>query len=150
MICPTTPPSPVRACNCYVRPHRHQSSNIAKPTALWSTHPRTLMRPCLVSISTLIADIELVAAFDHFFLWEPAQHLWKGQWEITENMSWYSRSAEQLFFDFIIWQLRVWYSAEMNPARPQLGIFFYFQGNSNSILEDFEKLWGTLKDFARL
>ena len=28
----------------------------------------------------------------------------------------------------------------MNPARPQLGVLSYFQGNSKSILEDFKKL----------
>ena len=29
---------------------------------------------------------------------------------------------------------------KMNPVRPQLGVIFYFQGNSKSILEDFKKL----------
>ena len=37
----------------------------------------------------------------------------------------------------------------MNPARPQLGILFYFQGNSKSILEDLKKLQETLRDFER-
>ena len=39
---------------------------------------------------------------------------------------------------------------KMNLARPQLGILFYFQGNSEGILEDFEKLYETLRDFERL
>ena len=47
----------------------------------------------------------------------------------------------------------------MNPARPQLGILFYFPGNSEAFLKTssnfqkhktFERLSKTLRDFTRL